>query len=338
MKSGVPQKYESPLCDSPAVSRAPRGLGIKTLRAGVLLLCSLSSLLFASSALGATATVGLGTAEPFSVLAGSTITNTGATTMSGDLGLYPGSSVTGAPGVGGATHISDPVAIAAKTALTTAYNDAKGRPSNSGSAGTDLASQEFTAGVYNATSALLLSSGSVTLNAQGNPNAVFIFQIGEALTTSTGTTVALTNGAQACNVFWQVASSATLGGSSHFVGTLMAAESITAGSSATIEGRLLAETGAVTLHNNTITTSTCAAPSGAGTETSSGGGSTTTPVVVGAVVSPTTVASTPVASKTSAKKAAKRKVKKRARSGKKASKGHSRARPALPGKRAAFTG
>lgn len=308
---------------------------------GVLLLASLSTLLFAGSAMGATATVGLGTAESFSVLAGSTITNTGATTMSGDLGLYPGSSVTGAPGVGGATHINDPVAIEAKTALTTAYTDAKGRPSNSGSAGTDLASQEFTAGVYNATSALLLSSGSVTLNAQGNPNAVFIFQIGEALTTSSGTTVALTNGAQACNVFWQVASSATLGGSSHFVGTIMAAESITAGSAATIEGRLLAGTGAVTLHNNTITTSTCAAPSGAGTETSSGGGSTTSSTVVGAVTSATTTTTAskpPVASKTSAKKAAKGKVKKRARSGKKASKGHSPARRALPGKRAAFTG
>ncbi|HEV2973768.1 MAG TPA: ice-binding family protein [Solirubrobacteraceae bacterium] len=212
---------------------------------------------FASTALAAPATVGMGTAKSFSVLGGSTITNTGPTTMFGDLGLSPGSSVTGAPHVLGETHVDDAVAIAAKNALTTAYNDAASRPTE-GSAGTDLTGQTFTAGVRTASSSLLLSSGSVTLDAQGNPNAVFIFQIGSTLTTGSNTSVSLINGAQACNVFWQVGSSATLGTGTRFVGTVMAAATITTNTAATVHGRLLAETGAVNLDTNTITASTCA--------------------------------------------------------------------------------
>jgi hypothetical protein len=354
MNSGVPSTYESPRSDSLAVSRRPcLRASRKTFRAGLLLLGSLSTLIFASSAMGATATVGLGSAESFSVLAGSTVENTGATTMSGDLGLSPGSSVTGAPHVLGATHEDDAVAIGAKSALTTAYNEAASRVS-SGSAGTDLASQSFTPGVYTASSSLLLSSGSVTLNAQGNPNAVFIFQIGEALTTASNTSVSLINEAKACNVFWQVGSSATLGSGTHFVGTIMAKASVTANSAATIEGRLLAETGAVTLENNTITTSACASPSD-GTETTTGGGTTsgagtttTTAAAVGSVASAikilpiasrsTARKPTSKAAKKSAKKPTKKGAKKHPRSGTRASKGGSLARPALPNKRAAFTG
>jgi hypothetical protein len=270
MNHGVPSKYESLFSDSLAVSRRPvvRG-GSKMFRAGLLLLGLLSTLLFASSAMGATATVGLGSAASFSVLGGETVTNTGPTTMFGDLGLSPGSSVTGAPHVLGQTHIDDAVAIGAKNALTTAYNNAASRPSN-GSAGTDLAGQTFLPGVRTASSSLLLSSGSVTLDAQGDPNAVFIFQIGSTLITGSSTTVLLVNGAQACNVFWQVGSSATLGTGTRFVGTIMASASITATTAATIHGRLLAQTGAVTLDTNTITTSTCASSatgSGGGTET-----------------------------------------------------------------------
>jgi Ice-binding-like len=353
MNSGVPPTYESPRSDSLVVSRRPcLRASRKTFRAGLLLLGSLSTLIFASSAMGAAATVGLGTAESFSVLAGSTIENTGSTTMSGDLGLSPGSSVTGAPHVLGGTHEDDAVAIGAKTALTTAYNDAASRES-SGSAGTDLASQSFTPGVYTASSSLLLSSGTVTLNAQGNPNAVFIFQVKEALTTSSNTSVSLVNEAKACNVFWQIGSSATLGTGTHFVGTIMAKASITANSAATIEGRLLAETGAVTLENNTITTSSCASPSGGspsgGAETTTGGGTasgagtTTTTTATGAVASLASATKfIPIASKSTprkpAKKAAKKHTKKHPRSGSRASKGGSLARPALPNKRAAFTG
>ena len=269
MNGGV-QQTKSPLSDSLAVCRPPllRRRG-KSFRLGLVLLGLLSGLLFASSALAATATVGLGTAESFSVLAGSTVTNTGSTTMWGNLGLFPGTSVTGAPHVLGEKYVNDEVASSAKTSLTAAYNEAANRESN-GSAGPQLASHEFTPGVYTANSSLLLSSGAVTLNAQGNPNAVFIFQIPTSLTTLSNTSVSLINEAKACNVFWQVGESATLGSGTHFAGTIMAKASITANTLATIEGRLLAETGAVTLEENTITMSTCVAPSG-GTGTGSGG-------------------------------------------------------------------
>ena len=174
-----------------------------------------------------------------------------------------------------ATHVSDAVAIGAKNSLTTAYNDAASRPSN-GSAGTDLAGQVFLPGVRAASSSLLLSSGSVTLDAQGDPGAVFIFQIGSTLITGSNTSVALINGAQACNVFWQVGSSATLGTGTRFVGTVMANASIAAKTAATIHGRLLARTGAVTLDTNTITTSNCA-----------GGSETQTPAETSAGITPT---------------------------------------------------
>jgi hypothetical protein len=263
----------------------------------------LASMAFAATALAAPATVGLGTAASFSVLAGSTVTNTGPTTMFGDLGLAPGSSVTGAPHVLGQTHVDDAVAIEAKNSLTTAYNDAAERPTE-GSAGTDLAGQTFTAGVRTASSSLLLSAGSVILDAQGDPNAVFIFQIGSTLITGSNTTVQLINGAQACNVFWQVGSSATLGTGTKFVGTVMAAETITANTAATIHGRLLAQTAAVNLDTNTITQSNCAIE---GTETATpeettalevtttGGGSTTGGTTTGTTPTGTTPAPTSVA-------------------------------------------
>src|ERR1700736_3763948 len=275
--SVVPQTYQSRLSDSlPGSRRRLYRAGGKTGRVGVLL-GLLSTLIFTSTALGAPATVGLGTAASFSVLGGSTVTNTGPTTMFGDLGLSPGSSVTGAPHVLGQTHVDDAVAIGAKNALTTGYNDAASRPSN-GSAGTDLAGQTFLPGVRTASSSLLLSAGSVTLDAQGDPNAVFIFQIGSTLITGSSTTVLLVNGAQACNVFWQVGSSATLGTGTRFVGTVMASATITANTAATIHGRLLAQTGAVNLDTNTITTSNCASSatgSGGGTETTTPAEATT---------------------------------------------------------------
>jgi hypothetical protein len=269
MKRGVPQMDPSRPRGRSAGSSSRRSRTSSRILGGALLLGMTLSLSIAGNAFAANPTVGLHSAASFSVLGGSTVTNTGPTTMFGDLGLSPGSSVTGAPHVLGATHVDDAVAIGAKSALTTAYNDAAGRPTN-GSAGTDLAGQTFTPGVRTASSSLLLSAGSVTLDAQGDPNAVFIFQIGSTLITGSNTSVSLVNGAQACNVFWQVGSSATLGTGTHFVGTIMAAETITANTAATIHGRLLASTAAVNLDTNTITTSNCASSesgSGGGTET-----------------------------------------------------------------------
>jgi hypothetical protein len=350
MNSGVPQMDESPTRGSLAASRHHVSAGARTTRLGVLVLGLLSSLFFVTSAFGAAASVGLGTAASFSVLGGSTVTNTGPTTMFGDLGLSPGSSVTGAPHVLGATHVDDAVAIEAKNALTSSYNDAASRPSNS-SAGTDLAGQTFLPGVRVASSSLLLSSGSVTLNAQGNPDAVFIFQIGTTLITGSNTSVALVGGAQACNVFWQVGSSATLGTGTRFVGTIMAADTITAKTAATIHGRLLAKTGAVNLDTNTLTTSNCASSvSGNG-----GGLEATSPVEAGAleaaIAGPTATAPTaatpglpPIGSNntTTAKSraAAKRLAARRAAARRRRRKAerHAPARPALPHHRGSFTG
>ena len=361
---GVSQQHEPPTGDSLAVKRrSPRKARRRMFRVGLILLGSLSTLILASSALGATS-VGLGKAASFSVLGGSTITNTGQTTMFGDLGLAPGSSVTGGPVVLGEKHIDDAVANEAKSALTTAATTAANEASN-GSAGEDLAGHAFLPGVYTASTSLLLSSVSVTLNAQGDPNAVFIFQIGSTLTTGSDTSVSLINGAQACNVFWRVGSSATLGTGTHFVGTIMAADSITANTGATIHGRLLAQTAAVTLEDNTITTSTCASSSsgsGGGTETTTpeetaalekapagetttGGGTTTggaTTPITGTTTGTGVAASTavgvtapvPIASKSIAKHH-KRHRRHRAR---KAAKPHSPARPALPHRRGSFTG
>jgi hypothetical protein len=341
MTSGVPPKSGTPKRDSLEVSQRPLvGVGAKKARLGALTLSLLCSLIFVSSALGATATVGLGTAASFSVLGGSTVTNTGPTTMFGDLGLSPGSSVTGAPHVLGETHVDDAVAIGAKNALTTAYDDAASRPSN-GSAGTDLAGQVFLPGVRTASSSLLLSSGSVTLDAEGDPNAVFIFQIGSTLITGSNTSVTLTGGAQACNVFWQVGSSATLGTGTSFVGTIMASATITANTAATIHGRLLASTGAVNLDTNTITNSNCASSaSGAG-----GGAETPSAAEAAAGISPTSAPGSgvtsppsptatatprpPIGSRTTSKHRSGRKAPPRRRP---------TARRALPHKRGSFTG
>jgi hypothetical protein len=160
-------------------------------------------------------------------------------------------------------HIDDGVAIKAKSDLVTGYNDAAGRPSTQ-LASAELSGKTFTPGVYKAASSLLFSAGSMTLNAEGDPNAVFIFQVGSSITTGSATTVLLTNGAQPCNVFWQVGASATLGTNSTFAGTVMALTTITAKTGAKLNGRLLARNGAVNLDTNTITTSACSTPSPTG--------------------------------------------------------------------------
>jgi hypothetical protein len=338
MNVGVPKKHTSPAGGPLGARSNPLGRTRSKLVLGWGLALASLSMIFASSALGAAAPVGLGSAESFSVLAGSTVTNTGPTTMFGDLGLSPGSSVTGAPHVLGQTHVDDAVAIEAKNALTTAYNDAASRPSN-GSAGTDLAGQVFLPGVRTASSSLLLSSGSVTLDAQGNPNAVFIFQIGTTLITGSNTTVALVNGAQACNVFWQVGSSVTLGTGTVFVGTVMASATITANTAATIHGRLLARTGAVNLDTNTITTSNCAGGSETPTAAETAAGLTPAAGVTppGTSLPGSTTTPTPAQIAAKRKAAARRAAARRAATRGKA-KRHALAYPALPHKHGSFTG
>jgi hypothetical protein len=193
----------------------------------------------------------------FSVLAGSAVTNTGSTTVSGDVGVSPGTAVTGFPPglAGGTIHIADGPAAQGQAALTAGYNDAAGRSGGATVAG-DLAGQTLKAGVYKSTSSLAIS-GDVTLDAQGNAAAVFIFQISSTLTTGSGSHVILANGATACNVFWQVGSSATLGTNSVFKGNILALTSITITTGVNLEGRALARNGAVTLDTDVITGCTC---------------------------------------------------------------------------------
>jgi len=205
--------------------------------------------------------VNLGTATGFAVLAGAGITNTGPTTITGDVGTFPTTTETGFGTVTiiGTNHAGDAVTQGAKNDLVTAYNDAAGRVPFTVVAG-DLGGQTLVAGVYQSSSSLGIT-GTLTLDAQGDPNAVFIFQMGSTLTTAAeNSNVVLINGAQACNVFWQVGSSATLGTNTTFQGTILALTAITATTGAVVNGRLLARNDAVILDTNTITATICAVP------------------------------------------------------------------------------
>jgi hypothetical protein len=238
----------------------------------VIALLATGSLVAVPLALSAQAPVGLGTAGNFAVLAGSAVTNTGPSVISGSIGLAPGSAVSGfPPGIvlNGTTQVANGVALQAKNDLVTAYNDAAGR-SSTATVAADLAGETLTPGVYTSASSLGLS-GQLTLDAQGNPNAVFIFQAGSSLIVGSGSQVNLIGGAQACDVYWQVGSSATIGTSSAFVGNILALTSITMTTGATLQGSALARNGAVTLDTNTITRATCAAATTTTTTTSSSG-------------------------------------------------------------------
>jgi uncharacterized repeat protein (TIGR01451 family) len=207
-----------------------------------------------SGASAATAPVPLGTAADFAVLAGSTITNTGPTTINGDLGLSPGTSVTGFPPgqVNGTIHAADSVALQAQTDLTTAYNNAAARPV-SATIPVELGGTTQTPGVYDSAAGTFGITGTLTLDAQGDPNAVFIFEAASTLITASASNILLINGAQAANVFWVVGSSATLGANSTFQGNILALTSITVTTGTAINGRALARNGAVTLDSSAIT-------------------------------------------------------------------------------------
>src|ERR1700733_5869612 len=220
-----------------------------------------------SGAFAAQSPVGLGTAGSFAVLAGSTVTNTGPSTINGDLGVSPGTAVTGFPPgtVNGSIHAADAVAAQAQSDLTTAYNDAASRTPAVTMSG-DLGGLTLTPGVYKSSSSIGLT-GALTLDGQGNTGAVFIFQVGSTLTTASASHVNLINGAQACNVFWQIGSSATLGTSSVFTGDILALTSISINNGVTVNGAALARNGAVTLIDDTISAAPCASGTGTGTGT-----------------------------------------------------------------------
>jgi len=192
----------------------------------------------------------LGTAASFAVLGGSTVTNTGPSVIAGDLGVSPGSAVTGFPPgivIGGTIHAADAVALQAQNDATTAYNFLAGQACTTDLTGQDLGGLTLTPGVYCFSSSAQLT-GTLTLNGAGT----YIFQIGTSLTTASGSFVALTNGASACNVWWQAGSSATLGTATSLPGNVLALTSITLNTAASISGRALARNGAVTLDGNTV--------------------------------------------------------------------------------------
>jgi hypothetical protein len=200
-------------------------------------------------------TVSLQGSSSLAVLAGTAITSTGATNITGNIGLSPGSSIGGfPPGIlTGEQHINDDLSSQAKLDLTAAYNDAAGRTSTeivtlSGNIG----GLTLTPGLYKSTSSLAISSGDLTFDAKGDATAVFIIQIASTLTTTSGRKVILSGGALASNIFWQVGTSATFGTTSVFKGTVMAMQSITFNTGASLDGRALARTGAVTMAGNVI--------------------------------------------------------------------------------------
>ncbi len=201
------------------------------------------------------------TSSDFAVLAGTTVTNTGPSILNNSVGVSPGSAIVGfPPGVvqaPGTAHAADGVAAQAQNDLTNAYNNAAGRPVDVNLVNNELGGLTLVGGVYTGPVPSLQLTGQLTLDGAGDPNSVFIFQAGSTLTTASASSVRLINGAQECNVFWQVGSSATLGTNSDFSGNILALTSITVTTGTTVHGRALARNGAVTLDTNTFFTPTC---------------------------------------------------------------------------------
>jgi hypothetical protein len=205
------------------------------------------------------AALALGATQDFAVLAGSTVTNTGPTVVTADLGVSPGTAVTGfPPGLvnGGTIEAATARALQAQTDATTAYNALAGQACTRTLTGQDLGGLTLTPGTYCFSSSAGLT-GTLTLDAQGDPAAAFVFQIGSTLTTASGSSVRVVNGGTFCDVYWQVGSSATLGTDTRFMGSIIALTSITMTTGASLSGRAVARNAAVTLDSNTISAASC---------------------------------------------------------------------------------
>ena len=236
----------------------------KMIRRGSLLLILLMVvLILPASVMAAQPPVNLGTTASFAILAGTTVTNTGTTTINGDaggkVGLFPGTSFTGQESatISGAIHLNDSVASIAKDDLVIAYDDAAGRTPVS-RISSELGGATLKPGIYDSADGTFQITGTLTLDAEGNPDGVFIFLTSSTLITASDSNVSLLNSARFCRIFWKVGSSATLGTNSHFVGHIFALTSISAKTGATVQGQLMARNGAVTLDSNTITNGICA--------------------------------------------------------------------------------
>jgi len=206
------------------------------------------------------------------VLGGSTVTNTGATAINGNLGVDPGLAITGFPPghvTGGSMHAGDAVALQAQSDTTTAYNALAGEVLTGDLTGQDLGGMTLVAGVYHFSSSAQIT-GTLTLDAKGDPNAVFVFQVGSTLTTASDSSIVVLNGARDCNIFWQVGSSAVLGTTTAFKGNILALTSITLNTGATVSGRALARNAAVTMDTNDVSIGTCEASADGGVDASSG--------------------------------------------------------------------
>ncbi len=216
----------------------------------------------------------LGTAASFAVLGGQAVTNTDTSVVTGNLGVAPGTAITGFPPgiVLGEVHAADAVALQAQQDAAIAYTTLAGEVCNTNLTGHDLGGLTLTPGVYCFSSSAQLT-GPLTLDAQDDPAAVWIFQIGSTLNSASDASVMVINGGNACNVFWQVGSSATLGVTNTFAGTIVALASISLATNTTLSGRALAQNGAVTMDTNAVTLPTCATP----TAIEIGSLSTTTP-------------------------------------------------------------